>query len=170
MKVLAKHPEEMTYGARRPSLLPLGIGLALLLLAVAIVLALTGGGGGGTVAAERDFHDFGEVPLNGGLVYARFDLTMTEAARVTDIQTSCMCTRARIVQGEQVSGWFGMSHTGPAPIIDIPLQPGAPAYMEVEMDPAAHGPAGVGPVERGIIVETAGGQTLQFVLAATITP
>ena len=104
MKVLTKHPQPVAYGARRPSLMPLAIGLVLLPLAVAVAFALAGGGGGSTVAAERDFHDFGEVPLNGGLVYARFDLTVTEGARVTDIQTSCMCTRARIVQGEQLSG------------------------------------------------------------------
>ncbi|HBY98302.1 MAG: hypothetical protein M5U01_37250 [Ardenticatenaceae bacterium] len=80
-----------------------------------------------------------------------------------------MCTKARLVQADQVSEWFGMSHGGSAPVVDVPLEQGQAAFLEVSIDPAAHGPAGIGPIQRGVMVRTADGQELQFVLEATVT-
>lgn len=169
-KVISKRKAASTRAPRRTPVLVLVSGFVVALL-VGALFAFTGGQANGQVSPDHAFHDFGQVPLEGGLVYARFNLAIAEeAAVVTDIQTSCMCTKARVVQGEQVSGWFGMTHGGLPQVVSVPLKPGVPAYLEVEMDPAAHGPAGVGAVERGVIVETAGGQELQFVLAANITP
>lgn len=80
-----------------------------------------------------------------------------------------MCTKARLVQADQVSEWFGMSHGSDAPIVNVPLEEGQPTYLEVSIDPAAHGPNGIGPIQRGVMVQTASGQELRFVLAATVT-
>lgn len=80
-----------------------------------------------------------------------------------------MCTKARLVQAEKVSEWFGMSHGNTRPKINVPLEPDRPAYLEVSVDPAAHGEAGLGPIQRGIMLKTAGGQELQFVVSATVT-
>lgn len=79
-----------------------------------------------------------------------------------------MCTQARLVQAGQVSDWLGMSHDGAPPALRIPLRAGQPATLEVRIDPAAHGDAGLGPIERGVRVVTAGGQALEFVLRAQV--
>jgi hypothetical protein len=39
----------------------------------------------------------------------------------------------------------------------------------VTIDPAAHGPGGGGPIERGVALKTSTGQTIQFSLRATVT-
>jgi hypothetical protein len=48
------------------------------------------------------------------------------------------------------------------------LTPGAPARLEVTIDPAAHGPNATGPISRGVVLTTAEGQELQFTLAAVV--
>jgi hypothetical protein len=63
-----------------------------------------------------------------------------------------------------------MSHEAGAAKPNLKLVGGQPAYLEVRIDPAAHGEAGIGPWQRGVAVSTAGGQTLEFVLTANVTP
>jgi hypothetical protein len=80
-----------------------------------------------------------------------------------------MCTQARLVQASRTSDWFGMSHgTGPQP--NVILEAGTPAYLEVSVDPAAHGEAGLGKIHRMVWMETESGQELQFNLTAYVTP
>lgn len=80
-----------------------------------------------------------------------------------------MCTRARLVQGASGSDWYGMPHGKPEPIA-FELRGGQPAYLQVTVDPAAHGEAGLGPIKRGVRLATNGGQTVDFLLSATVTP
>jgi hypothetical protein len=61
-----------------------------------------------------------------------------------------------------------MSHTDPAQTIRFPLRGSQPATLEVTIDPAAHGEAGLGSLERGVRVVTAGGQALEFILRAQV--
>jgi hypothetical protein len=61
-----------------------------------------------------------------------------------------------------------MSHTGLVQPVRFALQSSRPATLEVTIDPAAHGEAGLGSIERGVSVATAGGQTLEFVLRAQV--
>jgi hypothetical protein len=80
-----------------------------------------------------------------------------------------MCTSARLVQADQTSDWFGMSHSSdPTPAANIVLAAGESASLEVTVDPAAHGADGLGDVERAVIVETSGGQTLFFLMTAEV--
>lgn len=79
-----------------------------------------------------------------------------------------MCTRARLVQGARSTAWFGMPHDA-APAADVLVQPSEPAYLEVTVDPAAHGDAGLGRIQRGVVLTTAGGQALRFELTAQVT-
>jgi len=80
-----------------------------------------------------------------------------------------MCTRARLVQAGQVSEWFGMSHAeAPVPPANFRLAADEAAYVEVSIDPAAHGEAGLGAIERGAFLETTEGQNLQFRLTAQV--
>ena len=62
-----------------------------------------------------------------------------------------------------------MEHTSGAPKANINLAGGQPAYLEVRIDPAAHGEAGISLWQRGVAVSTAGGQRLEFVLTANVT-
>jgi hypothetical protein len=61
-----------------------------------------------------------------------------------------------------------MSHEAGAQKPNIKLVSGQPAYLEVRIDPAAHGEAGVGLWTRGIAITTAGGQRLEFVVTANV--
>lgn len=80
-----------------------------------------------------------------------------------------MCTRARLVQGGQVSPWFGMDMPGaPVPPANLRLAPDQPAYLEISVDPAAHGDAGLGPLRRQAMVMTASGQALEFELTGQV--
>lgn len=67
-------------------------------------------------------------------------------------------------------GPFGMPGHGAIPTINEALEPGTEATIEVVFDPAAHGPAGVGKVNRVVTVETASGEALQLSFQATVTP
>ena len=81
-----------------------------------------------------------------------------------------MCTRARLVQADKVSPWSGMDHAAGAPRWQPwELTPDMPAQLEVTVDPAAHGPSGLGPISRGVMLQTSGGQDLQLVLRAVVT-
>lgn len=80
-----------------------------------------------------------------------------------------MCTRARLVQGSNVSPWFGMPMpNAPVSDADVRIEPGEDAYLEVTIDPAAHGEAGLGQIQRGIRLTTTGGQELNFTLTANV--
>jgi hypothetical protein len=79
-----------------------------------------------------------------------------------------MCTRARLVQADQVSDWLGMSHGGIMMDPRTQLVPDEPAFVEVSIDPAAHGDAGLGPIKRVVELKTDRGQTLQFQLVANV--
>lgn len=79
-----------------------------------------------------------------------------------------MCTKARLVQADSISNWFGMTHDGPADVANVKLLSGQSAYLEVQIDPAAHGERGLGPIQRGVAVTSSSGQRLEFVLSAEV--
>ncbi len=80
-----------------------------------------------------------------------------------------MCTQARLVQGGNASDWRGMPMTGgPNPGFRFRIEPDKPATLEVTIDPAAHGPQGVGAFQRGITVTTSDGKQYEFEMDGTI--
>ena len=57
----------------------------------ALAVILSGGlapAPGGTLAAARTQYDFGQVPINGGVITTQFPLTVNGDALVTDITTT----------------------------------------------------------------------------------
>jgi hypothetical protein len=58
----------------------------------------------------------------------------------------------------------------PAPPANVRLSQDQPAYLEVTVDPVAHGERGLGPIQRAVLLKTASGQELRFDLAAHVTP
>lgn len=73
------------------------------------------------------------------------------------------------MQADRQTDWFGLTHDGPNTTVSFDLKAGVPAYLEVKIDPAAHGPDAIGPIERGVSVNLAGGQVFTVDLTANVT-
>ncbi len=126
------------------------------------------------LAAETQNYDFGAISMAAGIVSYKTAVKNTGSAPVvlTRLYTSCMCTTGLLeIRGKKV-GPFGMPGHGSAGIIraNETLAPGEQAVLEVMFDPAAHGPAGVGRIERVVFIETDSGKPLEVAFAATVTP
>ena len=124
-----------------------------------------------SVEGSSDY-DFGTVSMAKGDVKYLFKIknTGTEAVVINKIYTSCMCTTATIDIGNKKFGPYGMPGHGFIPKINEALNPGEEADVEVTFDPKAHGPAGVGRIERVVSIENNTGQPLEFGFTATVTP
>jgi hypothetical protein len=59
---------------------------------------------------------------------------------------------------------------GSIPSINLDLAGGQTALVEALYDPNAHGPAGVGDIERSVFVESPGGVKYEMKFKATVTP
>lgn len=81
-----------------------------------------------------------------------------------------MCTVATLgIRGERF-GPYGMPGHGFIPKIGQTINPNEEAIVEVVFDPAAHGPAGVGRIQRIITIENDSGQPLELQFTALVTP
>lgn len=121
---------------------------------------------------ETNNHNFGTISMAAGKVKHRFKIknTSTETVIINKVYTSCMCTTAELIVGNKQFGPYGMPGHGAIPRIDQPINPNEEAGIEVVFDPAAHGPAGVGRIQRSIIIENNIGQTVELLFTATVTP
>lgn len=126
----------------------------------------------GRLAALTRAYNFGSISMARGKVSHRYFIRNTGAGPtlIRKIYTSCMCTTAALVKGGRISGPYGMPGHGRIPTINESMKPGEDAVIEVVFDPAAHGPAGIGPVNRVVTIENSGGRPLELVLAANVTP
>ena len=131
----------------------------------------TASSAGALSAPELNFN-FGSVSMARGKVTHRYWIrnTGTEPMLIRKMYTSCMCTTAALVKGGRKSDPYGMPGHGFIPTINEPMSPGEDAIIEVVFDPAAHGPAGIGPVERFVTIENNAGRPLVLAFAAVITP
>lgn len=129
-------------------------------------------------ASERSY-DFGTISMANGKVTKLFTVNNSTPASITvrKLYTSCMCTSAALVLGDRKVGPFGMEgmgdhegHGGVIPTLSEELPAGQGAQVEVTFDPAAHGPAGVGPTVRNVFMETTDGKKLVFEFKAQVTP
>ncbi len=116
--------------------------------------------------------DFGQVSMAKGKVMHAFEL-VNDTDIDLEIQksmTSCMCTEAFLeFSGGEKLGPFGMPGHGPVPSVNRTVKSGEALTVETVFDPAAHGPAGIGPVERQVLLETNKGRyTMGF--RADVTP
>lgn len=105
------------------------------------------------VQVEETEHDWGEIKLKGGDVKKTFTIKNggTGNLQLANIKTSCMCTTAQVKINRESSPFFGM-HSRSSWIGEV--VPGEKAELEVVFDPDYHGPSGIGPVTREIVVET----------------
>ena len=126
----------------------------------------------GQLTAGESFYDFGSVSMAKGLVSHKFTLTNsgTVSATVTKMFTSCMCTKAKLTFAGQSWGPVGMPGQTAIPNLAVQVDPGQEAVVEVIFDPNAHGPAGVGIIERQVTIEQNGQSPLQLSFKASVTP
>ncbi|OGF86964.1 hypothetical protein A3B19_00835 [Candidatus Giovannonibacteria bacterium RIFCSPLOWO2_01_FULL_46_32] len=126
---------------------------------------------GGKLAVEETNFDFGKISMAAGNVRHAFKIKNAGAVPVTvnKIYTSCMCTAASLKTAAGEWGPFGMPGHGLTPKLNIKLAPGAETELEAIFDPAAHGPAGVGQIERVIYLDTSHGVT-ELKIKALVTP
>lgn len=128
--------------------------------------------GPSALAAVESSFDFGTVSMAKGDVVHEFTITNTASSSVmvTKLYTSCMCTKAVLKAGGKEIGPFGMPGHGLLPSVNATITPGERASITAIFDPAAHGPAGVGRIDRAIYVENTSGQPLELRFSAQVTP
>lgn len=122
-------------------------------------------------ASEQAF-DFGTISMAKGKVIKNFKIKnpTDQPVVLRKLYTSCMCTSASVSAGGVRKGPFGMPGHGSVPTIGVTVGGGEEAEIEVIFDPAAHGPAGVGPIARNVFVETTDGGKLALEIKANVTP
>lgn len=81
-----------------------------------------------------------------------------------------MCTEAALVESGKRIGPFGMPGHGRIPEINRLVQPGQEVIVEALFDPNAHGPAGIGRINRVISVLVGSQSKVELKLAAYVTP
>jgi len=122
----------------------------------------------GTVAennvlqADKEMYDFGTISM--------ITNPTTEILTLNKLYTTCMCTEARLSVNGASEGPFGMPGHGFIPSFEQRLEPNQTGEVEVIYDPSAHGPAGVGQIEREIILEGQGKQLAILHIKANVTP
>ncbi len=126
---------------------------------------------GSQLQASESSYDFGSISMAQGKVTKVFSFknNTSEAIKAKKLYTSCMCTKATLIKTDQTLGPFGMPAHGFIPEINVNIEPGEEAKIETVFDPAAHGPAGVGPIAREVILETSDGKLI-FKFNAQVTP
>ena len=126
-----------------------------------------------TLAAPETFYDFGTISMKDG--YATKDFVVSNPTDkdvfVSTLVTSCMCTAAFMVKSDgTIRGPFKMPGMGYVPPVNETINAGERFVVRVVYDPNAHGPAGVGPINRLAILTEESGATVQFEIKALVTP
>jgi len=101
-------------------------------------------------------YNLGEVSQAAGRVTVRMAVSNTGTADlvITEMETSCGCTRAALVVDGRTGPWFGMRGHGPRPVgWSARLRPGQEATLLVEYDPDAHG-IYRGPIDRSVLIHS----------------
>lgn len=158
--------------------------LGLILMAVLGLLWIGGGFKSGTPAAsingksngvltvKETNYDFGTVSMAKGKVSKDFILENNSNGNVEigEAYTSCMCTSVELKVGDKIAGPFGMAGHGFIRSAGLTVKPGEKLIATAIFDPAAHGPAGVGPIERQITINTGAKEPVVLGFKALVTP
>ncbi len=139
-----------------------------------VLATLSGSTTQASITEQIPAYDFGLVSMAKGNVEHDFELTNTTNSDITidQAETSCMCTEAllKLPDGKEM-GPYGMSGHGSnfSRSVGAIIKPGEIIAVKVIFDPTAHGPAGIGKIERVVTLSTGRGPlTMQF--RAEVTP
>ncbi|MEK7552918.1 MAG: DUF1573 domain-containing protein [Patescibacteria group bacterium] len=138
-------------------------------------IGLSAGAGSATskLTTPEPLYDFGTISMADGNVSKVFTVTNStnQELKVESVVTSCMCTTAYLGGPTGEKGPFGMpGHGGPVAKANEVIKAGESREIRVVYDPAAHGPAGIGPVDRFIYLTETSGGTLALEIKAVVTP
>ncbi len=105
------------------------------------------------VTLTPESYDIGRVLMKDGIITREYEIknSSKDPLRIKKIVTSCMCTRAQVIIGDKKTRAYGMEMQGdlnPSINFDIPGE--SVAKLVVKFDPAAHGPQGVGKINRSV--------------------
>jgi hypothetical protein len=117
-------------------------------------------------------YDFGTISMKDGKV-SKLVTSINNNPETISIQklyTSCMCTEAFMVKNGQEIGPFGMPGHGALKAINENVKPSETLQIKVVFDPNAHGPSGVGIIERDVAAEDESGKILNFHFKANVIP
>ena len=107
------------------------------------------------LVAKTEYYDLGDVPINRGIVTKEYEVenNTDKVMKLKKIATSCMCTKASFeIEGKKTK-FFGMEgHGDKNPPVNIEIAPQTQAKVIMQFDPAAHGPQGVGPFDRSVLL------------------
>lgn len=106
-----------------------------------------------SLSADNSAYDFGNISMSNGKVIYEFKIKSSADSQIKKIYTSCMCTEAEMILGDKKLGPFGMPGHRAVPIINQPIGAGEEFIIRAIFDPAAHGPAGLGKMQRQIYIE-----------------
>ncbi len=126
-----------------------------------------------SLTASEVLYDFGTISMASGTVDHIFPVTnpTDKDITITNLQTSCMCTTAYFVNADgSKTGPFGMPGMGGATAANDVIPAHGTQNIDVVFDPAAHGPAGIGDIDRTIDATQQNGGTLQLEIKAVVTP
>jgi hypothetical protein len=125
--------------------------------------------------SEDAFYDFGTISMAQGNASHAFKVKNTgaEPVQISKIYTSCMCTSASFLKEGKKYGPYGMpGMSNPGELttsLNQTISPDEEASVEVVFDPNAHGPAGVGPIDRTVYLETPNGNA-EIRIKGMVTP
>jgi hypothetical protein len=142
---------------------------------VALVQGITAGSDTATssLVASEISYDFGTISMKNGNVSRDFVLTNSANNDLTirGLETSCMCTTAFLVEPDgSTKGPFGMPGMGGMTAMREMIPAGGSRTVRVIYDPNAHGPAGVGAIDRFVTITENSGAKLQLEIKAVVTP
>lgn len=106
--------------------------------------------------AEQSFINVGVISMDQGDESVFFTLTNTgsEPVVIKEVYTSCGCTKARILNGEDTSAFIAMKHANTKTDVLEKVDPGSSVQVEAVYDPLFHGPDDTGVKRRSIFLET----------------
>ena len=126
-----------------------------------------------SLVAPEVFYDFGTISMKNGNVTKEFTVVnpTNSDIKVSTVLTSCMCTSAFIVKpGGDIKGPFKMPGMGYVPPANEIIKAGESRIIRVVYNPNAHGPAGVGQIQRFVNLTLDDGEKLQLEIKALVTP
>lgn len=125
------------------------------------------------LSSDEVLYDFGTISMANGKVSHRFKIK-NESAKdilIPSLTTSCMCTSAAFIRSDgSRNGPFGMPGMGIVPKANEWIKVGETKEIEVVYDPAAHGPAGVGRIDRFVYLQDDVDGKIEFEIKALVTP
>ncbi len=124
---------------------------------------------------EPQSYDFGTISMKNGMVTKVFKIknTKNEPILLSQLYTSCMCTNASIkINGKDIGpfGMLGGHGGGGMKMLNETFKAGDEAEVSVVFDPNAHGPSGIGVIERSVSLQSDKGEVASVNIKANVTP